>query len=287
MSPFAPFYSDWLYRDLEGDENLKSVHHARYPKWKQELIDLDTERGMSMAQRLRTLIARIRKKEKLNLRQPLQKTMVVMNSGQMREDMDRVRQLIASEVNVKEVEYITEDNELLVKKIKPNFRALGPKVGKLIKEIGPALAKFSQEDIRAFEQKGAAELELSEKTFVLELSDVEITSQDIPGWAVASDGKFTVALDLHVSEPLKNEGIAREFVSVIQRIRKEKDFDVMDKIDTYITTNDGWDDAIKSFSDYICNETLTKNLQLVPQLTEGDPIKINGFNGQILLTNLT
>ncbi|MEL6191006.1 MAG: isoleucine--tRNA ligase, partial [Bacteroidota bacterium] len=287
MSPFAPFYSDWLYRDLEGDEKLKSVHHARYPEWKQELIDLDTERGMSMAQRLRTLIARIRKKEKLNLRQPLQKTMVVMNSGQMREDMDRVRQLIASEVNVKEVEYITEDNELLVKKIKPNFRALGPKVGKLIKEIGPALAKFSQEDIRAFEQKGAAELELSEKTFVLELSDVEITSQDIPGWAVASDGKFTVALDLHVSEPLKNEGIAREFVSVIQRIRKEKDFDVMDKIDTYITTNDGWDDAIKSFSDYICNETLTKNLQLVPQLTEGDPIKINGFNGQILLTNLT
>ncbi|MEM8901007.1 MAG: isoleucine--tRNA ligase, partial [Bacteroidota bacterium] len=251
MSPFAPFYSDWLYRDLEGDEKLKSVHHAHYPEWKQELIDLDTERGMSMAQRLRTLIARIRKKEKLNLRQPLQKTMVVMNSGQMREDMDRVRQLIASEVNVKEVEYITEDNELLVKKIKPNFRALGPKVGKLIKEIGPALAKFSQEDIRAFEQKGAAELELSEKTFVLELSDVEITSQDIPGWAVASDGKFTVSLDLHVSEPLKNEGIAREFVSVIQRIRKEKDFDVMDKIDTYITTNDGWDDAIKSFSDYI------------------------------------
>lgn len=287
MSPFAPFYSDWLYRDLEGDEKLKSVHHARYPEWKQELIDLDTERGMSMAQRLRTLIARIRKKEKLNLRQPLQKTMVVMNSGQMREDMDRVRELIASEVNVKEVEYITEDNELLVKKIKPNFRALGPKVGKLIKEIGPALAKFSQEEIRALEQKGEVELELSEKTFVLELSDVEITSQDIPGWAVASDGKFTVALDLHVSEPLKNEGIAREFVSVIQRIRKEKDFDVMDKIDTYITTNDSWDDAIKSFSDYICNETLTKNLQLVPQLTEGDPIKINGLDGQILLTNLT
>lgn len=287
MSPFAPFYADWLYRDLEGEEGVKSVHHAHFPAWKQELIDVDTERGMSMAQRLRTLIARIRKKEKLNLRQPLQKTLVVMNSAEMRGDMDRVRALIASEVNVKEVEYITEDNELLVKKIKPNFRALGPKVGKLIKEIGPALAKFSQEEIRAFEQKGEVELELSEKTFVLELSDVEITSQDIPGWVVASDGRFTVALDLHVSESLRNEGIVRELVSVIQRMRKEKDFDVMDKIDTYISTNDGWNDAIKSFSDYIRNETLTKNLQLVPQLSDGDPIKINGLDGQILLTNLT
>lgn len=280
MSPVAPFFAERLYRDLTGAE---SVHLTDYPTLDEAATDPILEERMDMAQRLTSLILSIRRKEKLKVRQPLARAMIAVMGEGMQEQLDRVKEVLKSEVNIKEVEYITEDNELLVKKVKPNFRSLGPKVGKLIKEIGPALAALTQEQIRSLEKEGSLSLTLSTATFEIESSDVEVLSEDLPGWAVASDGKYTVALDLTLSEPLLQEGIAREFVNRIQNLRKDKGFEVTDQIETRITLNDSWNEAVKAFSDYISKETLTRELQLVADLPEGDEIEINGTSGKIAL----
>lgn len=280
MSPLAPFYAEHLYKDLTGEE---SVHLAYFPKPEAEEVDEDLEACMSMAQRLTSMILRIRKQEKINVRQPLGKAMVVIKSEAMRNQLDQVKQLICKEVNIKELAYLEEDNDILVKKIKPNFKALGPKVGKLIKEIAPALAKLSQEDIRNIESTGSMKLQLSSTELELQLEDVEISSQDIPGWAVVSDGTYTVSLDLTISDSLRNEGIARESVSIIQRMRKDKGFDVTDRISVSISSNPYWDQALKDFANYIKGETLTDTLSLTENVVDGDEIDIHGEKGLILL----
>ena len=280
MSPVAPFFAERLYRDLTGAE---SVHLADYPAVQEADIDPVLEERMDMAQRLTSLILSIRRKEKLKVRQPLARAMIAAMGEGMKSQLERVKDVLRSEVNVKEVESIAEDNELLVKKVKPNFRGLGPKVGPLIKEIGPALAALTQAQIRDLEKNGSLPLALSTGTFAIESTDVEILSQDIPGWAVASDGKYTVALDLTLTEPLLQEGIAREFVNRIQNLRKDKGFEVTDRIETRITQNDSWNEAVRAFSDYICRETLTRDLQLVAEMTGGDEIDINGALGKVAL----
>lgn len=282
MSPVAPFFAERLYQDL-GVEDRASVHIARYPRVNSNAIDLDAEGRMDMAQRITSLILSIRRKEKLKVRQPLGKAMVAILDPQMQKELEKVQDLIKDEVNIKNLEYITEDNSILVKKIKPNFRALGPKVGPLIKEIGPTLAKFSQDDIRNLEQKGQVELQLSSKAIVLELADVEIVSEDIPGWSVASDAGYTVALDIQLTEELEHEGVAREFVNRIQNLRKNKGFEVTDKISVKISNSEAWDAAVTKHTSYISTETLTKNLQLVSDhdLSAPDEIEINGTVGKI------
>ncbi|MEL6593952.1 MAG: class I tRNA ligase family protein, partial [Bacteroidota bacterium] len=209
MSPFAPFFAEKLYRDLTDGKKLASVHIESYPQANTDLIDKMVEARMDMAQKVTSLILSIRRKEKLKVRQPLAKAMVAIMDTQLAGQFDNVKEIISKEVNIKEIDYIREDNSILVKKIKPNFRSLGPKVGPLIKEIGPALAKFSQDDIKSLEQNAQYELTLSNGPFVIELSDVEVLSEDIPGWSVASDGTYTVALDVTLTEALEQEGIAR------------------------------------------------------------------------------
>ncbi|MEL6674750.1 MAG: isoleucine--tRNA ligase [Bacteroidota bacterium] len=286
MSPFAPFFSEKLYRALTAGEKMASVHHELYPVWHEELIDLEAERRMDMAQKVTSLILSLRRKEKLKVRQPLAKAMVAIMDPSLGENaLQKVRDLIANEVNMKDIEYITEDNELLVKKVKPNFRSLGPKVGPLIKQIGPALAKLTQSDIKAFERDGALSLDLSGEAISLSREDVEVLSEDIPGWSVASDGVFTVALDITLTQTLQQEGIAREFINRIQNLRKSKGFDVTDRIEIAISLNEGWNDAVNAYADYICKETLGEKLALVEE-TGTDEIDINGVLGTISLTRL-
>ncbi len=282
-SPFAPFFTERLYRDLTGEQH--SVHLTQYPAVAQSLIDTDTEARMEMAQRITSLILSIRRKEKQKVRQPLAKAMVAIMDTNLSGQFDMVKKLIESEVNIKDIEYIREDNSILVKKIKPNFRALGPKVGPLIKEIGPVLARFSQEDIRHLEQQGAIELTLSNGPFSIELSDVEILSEDIPGWSVASDGIYTVALDVTLTESLKQEGMAREFVNRIQNLRKSSGFEVTDRIQIVLSENPRWNDAVKAFNSYICGETLGDALVL-QELTQGEEVEVDGETGYIVLTKI-
>lgn len=282
-SPFAPFFTERLYRDLTGEQH--SVHLTQYPAVAQSLIDTDTEARMEMAQRITSLILSIRRKEKQKVRQPLAKAMVAIMDTNLSGQFDMVKKLIESEVNIKDIEYIREDNSILVKKIKPNFRALGPKVGPLIKEIGPVLARFSQEDIRHLEQQGTIELTLSNGPFSIELSDVEILSEDIPGWSVASDGIYTVALDVTLTESLKQEGMAREFVNRIQNLRKSSGFEVTDRIQIVLSENPRWNDAVKAFNSYICGETLGDALVL-QELTQGEEVEVDGETGYIVLTKI-
>ncbi|MFK7923028.1 MAG: isoleucine--tRNA ligase [Bacteroidia bacterium] len=284
MSPFAPFFAEKLYRDLTDGKKLSSVHIERYPEAKQDLIDKTVEARMDMAQKVTSLILSIRRKEKMKVRQPLAKAMVAIMDTQLAGQFDNVKNIISKEVNIQEIEYIREDNSILVKKIKPNFRALGPKVGPLIKEIGPALAKFTQEDIKTLESEGKYELTLSNGAFAIELADVEILSEDIPGWSVASDGVFTVALDVTLTEALEQEGIAREFVNRIQNLRKNNGFEVTDRINITISSAD-WDPAVNAYADYICKETLGDSLTLA-EVSEGEEIDINGTTGKISLSRV-
>ncbi|MDP5169293.1 MAG: isoleucine--tRNA ligase [Bacteroidia bacterium] len=283
MSPFAPFYAERLFGDLTGRKEVASVHLTQFPVWSQDLIDMAAESRMDMAQRITTLVLSLRRKEKIKVRQPLAKALVAISSAELGEsDLERIKSLVASEVNLKEISYITEDNTILVKKAKPNFRVLGPKAGPQIKELGQALAQWTQADIRSFEKLGTATLELSQGAFVLDATDVDILSEDIPGWLVASDTPFTVALDLTISEELRLEGIAREFVNRIQNLRKSKGLEVTDKIGLVISSDPAWNEALTVHREYISGETLTQVLEVVDAPQE-DEIEVNGTSGSMSL----
>lgn len=288
MSPFAPFFPDRLYRDLTRGKKAQSVHLADFPAWSEKEIDIAAEKRMDMAQHITSLILSIRRKEKQKVRQPLAKAMVAILDPELREELAKVQDLIKNEVNIKEIEYITENNSILVKKIKPNFRVLGPKVGPLMKEISKALAGFSQDDIKHLETNGQVELQLSSGSFVLETGDVEILSEDIPGWSVASDSGYTVALEISLTEELKNEGIAREFVNRIQNLRKSMDFEVTDHIQVVISSNHYWDKAILDFKEYICAETLADQLDISSngRMPDGEEVDINNEKGTIYIRKI-
>lgn len=284
MSPFAPFFAEKLYRDLTQGRGEESVHLTQFPDFEANDIDLSAEKRMDMAQHITSLILSIRRKEKLKVRQPLAKALVAILDPELREELVKVQDIITNEVNVKEIEYLSEDNTILVKKIKPNFKVLGPKVGALMKEISGAISRFGQEEIRTLENTGNTEIQLSSGSFVLDLNDVEILSEDIPGWAVASDSGYTVALDITLTEALKQEGIAREFVNRIQNLRKNKNFEVTDHIIVSISSNEYWNEAVNNFMGYICSETLTDTMTLVTDgAISGDEIEINETKGAILV----
>lgn len=283
MSPFAPFYAEKLYRDLTAGADAESVHLTSFPTWDADVIDLKAEQRMDMAQRITSLVLSLRRKEKIKVRQPLAKAMVAISGSALgEEELSKVKSLISNEVNIKDISYITEDNPILVKKAKPNFRALGPKAGKAIKEIAAALGQWGQDDIRSYEQAGTAQLELSGGTFVLESTDVEVLSEDIPGWLVATDSPFTVALDITINEELRLEGIAREFVNRIQNLRKSKGLEVTDNISLSIQSNPEWNEALQVHRDYISRETLTASLDVVAKTCE-DELEINGITGSMEL----
>jgi isoleucyl-tRNA synthetase len=286
MSPFAPFFADRLYRDLRQEEG--SVHLAYFPQADAALIDPAAERRMELAQRMTSLILRLRREQKLKVRQPLARVLVAVLDPELRAEIARVQELVAQEVNIKSVEYLEEDNSLMVKKIKPNFKLLGPKAGPRMREIGPVLAAWGQAEIRAFEREGQAVLELPSGTFVIELSEAEILSEDIPGWSVASENGLTVALDITLTPELVQEGIAREFVNRIQNLRKTTGFEVTDHIRAQVSAHPYWQEAVERYGAYICSETLCDRLELLPaESMEGaEVLEIHETQGLIRIERL-
>ena len=288
MSSFAPFYADRLFCDLNsttGHEAATSVHLSDFPTVNAGEVDADLEERMQLAQEISSLVHSIRKRKdvSLKIRQPLNKILVPVLSEKMKTQVEKVSDLVKSEVNVKEVQYITEDSDILVRKAKPNFRELGKKAGKLMREVKEAVEALSGDQIRQLEAEGNLDLQLNETTFNITLNEVEIVSQDIPGWSVATNGRVTVALDITLTEALKHEGIAREFVNRIQNLRKDAGFEVTDKIKIQVSKNDFWNNSIKEFLNYICNETLAESLELAEDLKGGNEVEVNGTNGTILI----
>lgn len=270
-SPIAPFYSEKLFKDLNkvsGNHKVESVHLTDMPIAKLDWIDKDLEERMEMAQVFSSMVLSLRKKHNLRVRQPLNKLMIPVLNGNFKEQIDRVKDLILSEVNVKTLEFMPEDSSMLVKKIKANFKSLGPKYGKMMKQIATAIQQIDQEGIKSLEKTGIYSLPLAEETIEIRLEDVEITTQDIPGWLIANSGLFTVALDTTLTEELVFEGKARDLINKIQSLRKEKGFEVTDKIKVILQKHPDFDAAIEKNFSYICSETLAESLSLSDKLQD-------------------
>ena len=254
-SPIAPFFMDKLYKDLNNSE--KSVHLADFPKANLSHVNIDLEKRMSLAQKITSSILSIRKKEKIRVRQPLAKFLISTNSSEVKRQIEAVKNIILSETNVKEVEFINSDSGILTKKVKPNFKKLGPKFGKEIKSIVAKINLMSEDEINYLEKNSKIILD---ENLTLSLEDVEISSEDISGYSVSSGENYTVALDINISDKLKEEGLAREFVNRVQRIRKDFNFEVTDKISINVIKNNIIEEVIKNNLSYICNETLAEDL---------------------------
>ena len=285
-APIAPFFMDQLYRDLDATtqkEGYESVHLAEFPVFDASMVNKDLERKMQLAQKISSLVLSIRQKEKIKVRQPLQKIMIPVLDEEQRRDIEAVSNLVKSEVNVKEIEMLDDASGVLVKQIKPNFKVLGPKFGKDMKAIAAQVSTLGQEDIQKMEREGELMLQLENKTVNLQLTDVEINSQDIEGWLVASSGPLTVALDVTIDETLKKEGIARELVNRIQNLRKESGFEVTDKIDIKILKDGLVENAVSSNVDYIKTETLTAELNFEENLEEGVAIAFDEVNTKLFI----
>jgi len=269
-APIAPFYMDRLFSDLNnttGRHKENSVHLVLFPYYDESLIDKDLEERMDIAQKVSSMILGLRRKVSIKVRQPLARIMVPVPDKFFRDKFDSVKDLILAEVNVKEVEYIDDTASILVKKIKPNFKTLGPRYGKLMKEISSVISTLTPKEIVSFENTGNHPVSINGQQIVLTTGDVEIISEDIPGWQVANDGKLTVALDITISDDLKYEGIAREFVNRIQNIRKETGFEVTDKITVLIEDHDFVHEAVTRHAAYICSQTLATTVNLVNHFT--------------------
>ncbi len=282
MAPIAPFFSERMFRDLNNVTHridAESVHHTDFPAYNESVVDKALEQRMQLAQKISSMVLSLRKRSNLRVRQPLAKIMIPVADEFQRQQIEKVAHLITSEVNVKEIEYLDAANNVLVKSAKPNFKTLGPRYGKIMKAIAAAVTAFSQADIAKIETEGRYNMVVEGQDVELLLSDVEIATQDIPGWVVANEGTLTVALDVTLTQELKNEGIARELVNRIQNIRKDSDFAVTDKINVDLLSNPEWDGAVQQYMDYICSETLTASLNLVPAITSPDRKEIEIIDG--------
>ena len=275
MAPIAPFFSERLFLDLNAVSHrfdTLSVHHIAFPDVHREMVDKPLEQRMQLAQQICSMVLGLRKKSNLRVRQPLQKVVIPVRDEETRRQIERVSHLICSELNVKEVEFLAADNDLLVKSVKPNFKTLGPRYGKVMKALGDAIKAFSQAQINALEADGRIVVPVDGQDCEVLLADVEIATQDIPGWVVANEGALTVALDITLTPALRDEGIARELVNRIQNIRKEQ-FDVTDRIVVDLQSGE-WDNAIEAHRDYICSETLCTRLSLVPAVDGGTEVEL-------------
>lgn len=277
MSPIAPFYGEWLYKNLTGDKE-GSVHLSLFSKADESLIDEHLSKSMHLAQSISSLVHSLRKKEKIKVRQPLHKILVPILSQSDKEHIENVEELIASEINVKSVEYIDDESGILVKKVKPNFRKLGQHFGPKMKLVTPLINGLNQDQIKEFEKEGVFSLNLGGETVTITLEDVEISSEDIPGWLVASEDGLTVALDITMDDDLKREGLSRDVVNRIQNLRKDQGMEVQDKINVRFNSSDiMMKDAVVQFSEYIQKETQALNLQLDENISEAKIIDIDGI----------
>ena len=281
MAPIAPFYADMLYSDLiaaTGRDNVVSVHLAKFPEYKEEMIDKELETRMQMAQDVTSMVLALRRKVNIKVRQPLQCIMIPVVDEEQRAHIEAVKALIMNEVNVKEIQFVDGAAGVLVKKVKCDFKKLGPKFGKQMKAVAAAVAEMSQEAIAELEKKGSYTFNLDGAEAVIETADVEIFSEDIPGWLVANEGKLTVALEVTVTEELRREGIARELVNRIQNIRKSSGFEITDKIKITLSKNPQTDDAVNEYNDYIRNQVLGTSLTLADNVENGTELNFDDFS---------
>lgn len=288
MAPVAPFFSDWLYQNLNNATKMEaheSVHLALFPVSDDSAIDKKLEQRMDYAQRISSLVLSLRKKDNLRVRQPLRKILLPILDPSFQEQVDAVKDLILAEVNVKEIEYISDTAGIIKKKAKPNFKTLGRRLGANMKAGLAAINAFDQETIAQIEKTNAYALELNGEQYELSLEDIEILSEDIPGWQVASDKDVTVALDIQLDDALIAEGTARELVNRIQNIRKAKDFNIIDRIDVLVTANEKVDQALAQFGDYICNEVLANSISSKAGLDQGEKNEL--FEGEEVMISVT
>lgn len=278
MSPVSPFFSEWLWQSLHmssGLETENSIHLSYLPKANETYIDTALEQRMLMAQRVSSMVLSLRKKEMIKVRQPLQKILIPVANEAMKEAIQKVESYILNEVNVKEILYVEDTSDMVKKKIKPNFKSLGKRAGPKIKAVQEAVAKMSQQDIATIERAQTFALDLGGEKFDINLEDVEISSEDIEGWLVATDNGLTVALDVALTPSLLLEGTAREFVNKVQNLRKDKGFEVLDRINVTVERNEELANSLVTFNDYIANEILANEIKLVDSLTIFDEIEFN------------
>ncbi|AEW01947.1 isoleucine--tRNA ligase [Niastella koreensis] len=287
MAPISPFFSDALFQNLNavtGMHKVESVHHADFPVSNPAAVDTSLEERMQLAQDSSSLVLSLRKRVNIKVRQPLQKVLIPVLNKHMKNQIELVEDLLKSEVNVKEIEYLTEDNGFIKKKIKPNYTVLGKKLGGKMKAVAAALAEFMQEDIAKLEKDGTISLQIDNEPLILQTNEVEITSEDIPGWMVANKDALTVALDVTVTPELVSEGNARELVNRIQKIRKDSGFELTDRILVKVTEHQELNQSIAQFNSYICAEILADKLELVPELPDGTEIEVNDIPIKVFVT---
>lgn len=287
MAPISPFFSDTLFRNLNavtGRNKEESVHHTLFPKADLSKIDESLEERMGMAQDISSLVLSLRKKVNIKVRQPLQKVLIPVLTDNMKTQIERISDLVKSEVNVKEIEFLGSDNSFISKKIKPNFSVLGKKIGNKMKQVGARLAEFTQEEIAKFEKEGSFSLLIDSEPLILQINEVEISSEDIPGWMVANKDMLTVALDITVTSDLEQEGNARELVNRIQKIRKDNGYELTDRISVKITGTEDLKTSILNFGNYISAEILADELELVPEIADGTEIEVNDIPLKVLVT---
>ena len=278
MAPIAPFFCDQVFRNLNGitkRHNVTSIHHVDFPKADGSKMDIALEERMQMAQDICSLVLSVRKKVNIKVRQPLQKILIPVLDPKQKEAIEQMEELILAEVNVKEINYITETEGVISKKLKPNFKLLGAKLGTKMKQASAVITALSQAQITQLEKEGILNLDIEGETIPLLVSEVEIIAEDIPGWSVAVKNALTVALDITLSPALLKEGNARELVNRVQNIRKEANFELTDKILLRIVDNTELKDSINEFSDYICREILALEIDWVPSIEDGVDVEIN------------
>ncbi|HJS53064.1 MAG TPA: isoleucine--tRNA ligase [Chitinophagaceae bacterium] len=293
IAPISPFFSDAIFNNLDAITNrfrAGSIHHLDFPVADEKVIDTSLEERMQLAQDASSLILSLRKKQNIKVRQPLQKVLIPVLNGSMKEQLQKVEDLVKAEVNVKEIEYLNPDNTFIRKKIKPNFVALGKKLGPKMKLVSALLGQLTQDQIRLFEKEGQYNLPVDGEDLILQASEVEITSEDIPGWLVASKGQLTVALDVTITEELEHEGNAREFVNRIQKIRKDSGFELTDRIEVGVMAENarlpdrqGLKNSLAQFKDYICAEILADKLEFLPVNNSGIEIEVNDIQLKVIV----
>ena len=282
MCSFSPFYADQLYRDLNG--TLESVHLQDFPKLDSSLIDVELEKQIEISQKITSLILRIRKLEGVKVRQPLSKAIIPALNDEFAVNLAKVEELIKSEVNIKNIEIIDRKSSVIKRSAKPNFKALGAKVGKDMKAVTGPIFAMTNEQIQDIENGNTLAIEANGNSYVIGKEDIEIVTADIPGWQIMNDGIYTVALDLEITDTLKLEGVARELVNKIQNLRKDKDFEVTDKIRVEINEHPYTNEATKAYNEYICGEILADSLEIVAQLSTEDTVDIDSNEIKILLS---
>ena len=289
MAPIAPFFADWLYKNLNevsGRQGAPSVHLADYPVANADYIDTDLEERMHLAQDISSLVLSVRKKVNIKVRQPLHRILIPVTDAHTTQQIQKIEELIKNEVNIKNIEYLTDSEGFIKKKIKPDFKSLGTRMGQKMKSVAAAITLMGQHEIGQLEKAGEYTLDVNGEAITITTADVTIIAEDIPGWAVANKDSLTVALDITITPELQNEGNAREVVNRIQKIRKESGFEVTDRIVVNVQDYEPLKSAIINFNDYICAEILADSINILPEVTDGIEIDINDMMISIAISKI-